>query len=96
MAPISSMSTKQGTDDQVLIAHMTKVALAFPSVRHFILVSGDIDFQPISDAFLSVGKYVHVVCRKASAPSREKVARLLRMYPGQFTFVAVEELFEDA
>jgi hypothetical protein len=83
----------QGQDDVTLREKMLEVEQWFPAVNHFVLVTGDKDYELSVNRLLSNGKFVHVISRRRSlSPS---YLSLSQKYPKRFTVVSLEDLIES-
>jgi hypothetical protein len=88
---------EKGSDDIVLREKLQDVERGYPTVNHFVLVTGDKDYRLSVDRLLANGKFVHVVGRSRSLTrpdSQISYDYLARQYPNRFTVVRLEQLLE--
>lgn len=84
---------RKGNDDEVLKERIRQVEEQYPSVSHFVVVTGDKDFRVILDSRLVNGKHVHVISREASLADTYR--EMAQKYPSRFSFKVLEHLLED-
>lgn len=87
----------KGTDDHVLVDKISDVERGYPTVNHYVLVTGDKDYRIKVQNLLKNGKYVHVISRAnalASPDKRISFDYLSREFPERFSVDRLEELLE--
>jgi hypothetical protein len=89
--PAGVFKKGQGQDAVTLREKMLEGTM-FPAVKHFVLVTGDKDYELAVNRLLSNGKFVHVINRRHSlSPS---YVSLSQKYPKRFTVASLEDLIE--
>jgi hypothetical protein len=84
---------ERGADDVVLIEKVTDVERHYPTVNHFVLVTGDKGYRFKVDKLLREGKYVSLISRESALAG--SYDRLSAAHPERFSVVRLESLLED-
>ena len=83
---------QKGSDDTTLIGMIWEVWRAYPTVSHFLLVSGDKDYRPTINKLLANHKTVHMLARGDSIS--QQYDYLARQYPNRFILKPLEDILK--
>jgi NYN domain len=88
----------KGADDTVLQETISEVERQYPTVKHFVIVTGDKDYRVKVSKLLESGKHVHVVSRATALgdpDNKYSYDYLANRYPTRFTLKRLEDLLDQ-
>lgn len=59
--------SRKNSADMVLITHGLELAIKYPHIGLFIILTGDADFRPLITSFKRNGKYIYIICDRKTA-----------------------------